>query len=203
MNDGYQFTNDWFAYARETWPHFIPMLPENPKCLEIGSYEGRSMVWTAEHLLGSNGHLTCIDTWEGGEEHADMTGVEARFLHNRDVVMRNKMWDPLNQYGDASIGVLKGKSAALLAELIEDGETDFDFIYIDGSHVAKDVITDAVLAWQVLKPGGIMVFDDYLWGDPRDALHRPKPAIDAFTTLFAEEIQTVSVGYQYAVKKRG
>jgi predicted O-methyltransferase YrrM len=78
----------------------------------------------------------------------------------------------------------------------------YDFIYIDGSHVAKDVLTDACMAWQILKPQGIMVFDDYLWGVPRDVLHRPKPAIDAFTTIFAEEAEIISNGYQVAVKKR-
>ena len=34
--------------------------------------------------------------------------------------------------------------------------------------------------------GDIIVFDDYLWGAPRDILHRPKPAIDAFVNIFAE-----------------
>lgn len=44
----------------------------------------------------------------------------------------------------------------------------FDFYYVDGSHVAPDVMADAVLGWRLLKPGGIMVFDDYEWGAYRD-----------------------------------
>jgi predicted O-methyltransferase YrrM len=78
----------------------------------------------------------------------------------------------------------------------------YDFIYIDGSHIAKDVLTDACMAWPLLKKQGIMVFDDYLWGDPRDILHRPKPAIDTFMNLFAEEVDVVHIGYQMIVRKK-
>lgn len=39
----------------------------------------------------------------------------------------------------------------------------FDLIYIDGSHMRLDVLTDAVMAWQLLRVHGILVFDDYEW----------------------------------------
>jgi predicted O-methyltransferase YrrM len=35
----------------------------------------------------------------------------------------------------------------------------YDFIYIDGSHVSKDVLVDAVFAWELLKPGGVVIFE--------------------------------------------
>ena len=84
-----------------------------------------------------------------------------------------------------------------------DSTNLFDFIYIDGSHIAKDVLTDACMAWPLLKPKGLMVFDDYMWGSPRDILHRPKLAIDAFTNLFAEEAEIIHAGYQLVVRKKG
>ena len=34
---------------------------------------------------------------------------------------------------------------------------------MDGSHHARDVLQDAVLAWGLLRPGGYMIFDDYEW----------------------------------------
>jgi len=58
------------------------------------------------------------------------------------------------------------------------------------------------MAWPLLKPKGLMVFDDYMWGNPRDILHRPKPAIDAFCNIFAEEAEIVHVGYQLVVRKK-
>ena len=48
-----------------------------------------------------------------------------------------------------------------------------------------------------------MAFDDYLWGDARDILHRPKLAVDAFSSIFAEELEVIHTGYQFIVRKKG
>jgi predicted O-methyltransferase YrrM len=173
------------------------MLPERKNFLEIGSYEGRSAVWIVENMLEDGGKLCCIDTWEGGEEHKaakeNMGDVQKTFLHNIEILK--------GQFPERRIEAYKGTSTRYLAELICNSDERFDFIYIDGSHTARDVLTDACMAWPVLKPGGIMVFDDYMWGDARDTLHRPKIAIDMFATIFAEELAFVHFGYQLAVRK--
>jgi predicted O-methyltransferase YrrM len=198
----YQFTKDWFAQAEQVWPQLTPLLPRgdfNRQFLEIGSFEGRSTVWIVENMMNPGDQISCVDTWEGGEEHGaeDMGAVEKRFDHNCASALAD--WD-------VEITKYKGTAVQNLAHwLVEDPENHptFDFIYIDGSHVAKDVLTDAVMAWPLLKPKGLMVFDDYMWGDPRDILHRPKPAIDAFTNMFAEEVDIIHVGYQLVVRKKG
>lgn len=201
----YQFTKDWFNWAPEVWKQLIPLLPENPKVLEIGSFEGRSMVWIAQNMLGDSGEMVCVDTWLGGEEHAaeDMGTVEERFDHNRRLAIAEKGWREDDHWGPKAIGKVKGTSYDVLASFAVDGDNDFAFIYIDGSHIAKDVLTDACMAWPLLKPKGMMVFDDYMWGNPRDALHRPKIAIDAFTNIFGETAETIHVGYQLVVRKKG
>lgn len=197
MNINYEFTKDWFSQAPEVWTHIIPMLPGKPgeRCfLEIGSFEGRSAVWIGEHMMKEGDDLWCVDTWRGGEEHSaeDMGEVQQRFLRNMEKLENLK---PLNWYA------IRETSVMALGEKIQESYI-FEFIYIDGSHQAKDVLTDACMAWQVLAPGGIMVFDDYVWGDPRDILHRPKIAIDAFVNIFAEELSVIHSGYQLVVKKR-
>ena len=199
----YKFTKDWFNWAPEVWQQLIPHLPERTETgrnfLEIGSFEGRSAVWIAENMMQEGDTLTCIDTWEGGEEHSeeDMDSVYRRFTHNMQLLQTKQ---PLG------LSVRMGTSTQELAFWLVNDLKDslhFDFIYIDGSHVAKDVLTDACMAWPLLKPKGMMVFDDYMWGNPRDILHRPKPAIDAFCNLFAEEAEIVHVGYQLVVSKKG
>ena len=222
----YQFTKDWFGWAPPVWEQLIPMLPERRAFLEIGSFEGRSTVWTIENMMNPGDWIDCVDTWKGGEEHGaeDMLSVEERFDHNIDKVLGGAVVEERDgeykfpypghtryaspaptegqrkkayKYKAASTQYLGSKLASCV-----DGKNLFDFIYIDGSHIAKDVLTDACMAWPLLKPKGIMVFDDYMWGNPRDILHRPKPAIDAFTNIFAEEVDIVHVGYQLVVRKK-
>lgn len=38
---------------------------------------------------------------------------------------------------------------------------NYDILYVDGSHLAADVLTDAILGWGLVKVGGIIIFDDY------------------------------------------
>jgi predicted O-methyltransferase YrrM len=208
----YQFTKDWFQWAPEVWTQLIPLLPERKKFLEIGSFEGRSTAWIIENMLDDEavpGGVLCIDTWEGGEEHGeeDMSEVEKRFNHNVHVAQTNYWKRTENMDAYSIVDTFKGKSDFALAHIRTTDErywNEFDFIYIDGSHIAKDVLTDACMAWPLLKPKGLMVFDDYLWTpNARDILHRPKAAIDAFVNLFAEEVEIVHVGYQLVVRKKG
>ena len=194
----YQFTKDWFNWAPEVWNQLTPMLSGTAgyrNFLEIGSFEGRSSVWIAENMMQEGDLLRCIDTWEGGEEHGEenMSEVEERFRANLTLVTE--------KFPERRIIQQKGTSVAMLSWL-HDKQT-FDFIYIDGSHTAPDVLTDACMSWPLLNNGGMMVFDDYMWGNPRDILHRPKLAIDAFCNIFAEEAEIVHVGYQLVVRKKG
>ena len=196
----YQFTKDWFNWAPEVWTQLIPLLPGEPgtrSFLEIGSFEGRSSVWIIENMMTEGDYLACVDTWQGGEEHGeeDMGSVEKRFEYNRSLATAKRK---------VTVTGVKAKSIEYLGEVLMEGDDKitFDFIYIDGSHIAKDVLTDACMAWPLLKSKGLMVFDDYMWGNPRDILHRPKPAIDAFCNLFAEEAEIIHVGYQLVVRKK-
>jgi predicted O-methyltransferase YrrM len=195
----YKFTQDWFHWAPELWEKLIPLLPERMAFLELGSFEGRSTVWIVENMMQDGGFIDCVDTWAGGEEHEvlDMGGVEKSFDHNVKLITGKFKNREVNKY--------KGTSAQRLAHfLIEDPEdySIYDFIYIDASHTAPDVLTDACMAWPLLKKDGVMVFDDYLWGDPKNILHRPKLAVDAFTNIFAEQLLPVHFGYQAVVRKK-
>jgi len=78
----------------------------------------------------------------------------------------------------------------------------YDYILIDGSHLAHDVLTDAVLCYWLLKPGGIMFFDDYGQnGEDATSTHFPRLAIDAFTRCFADQGQIVHRAYHLVFKK--
>jgi len=203
----YQFTNTWFDGSKHTWDQFIPQIkPE--KILEIGSFEGASACYLIEKLAMDNGmEIHCVDTWEGGLEYksggmyeADMNLVEARFKHNTGLALSNAA-------KKVDLFVHKGYSDMQLAKLLATGKQNyFDLIYIDGSHQAPDVLCDAVLGFKLLKVGGYMFFDDYLWAEElpygKDPIRCPKPAIDAFVNINFRKISIVQAPlYQLYIRK--
>jgi predicted O-methyltransferase YrrM len=101
--------------------------------------------------------------------------------------------------------VHRARSDRALPKLLCDkGAGYFDMVYVDGSHQAADVLWDALLAFKLLRVGGLMVLDDYLWpGDSRhDVLMAPKIAIDAFTTVHSSKVRILSAPlYQLYVLK--
>lgn len=191
----YQYTKDWFKWAPQVWSQLIPHLPERKHFLEIGSFEGRSAVWTIENMMEDGGEIVCIDTWEGGAEHTpeDMEGTELRFHQNITLVRK--------KFPNRAVTSCRGTSVDWIAALIQD-KRKFDFIYIDGSHLAKDVLIDACMSWPLLKKDGFIVFDDYAWKPPGfSLLQRPKIAVDAFVNMFEDELIIAHSGYQLVVRK--
>lgn len=186
------FTEDWFTRHLHAWgPIFDLLEGRQARILEIGSYEGLSacfLLWRLE-----DAQLTCIDTFAGGAEHRASTRVlstlEARFDANIALV------------GSSRVRKLVGDSRRQLLELAGKGAR-FDLIYVDGSHLALDVLIDAALAWQLLDPAGILVFDDYDWDElGTDPLLRPGPAIDAFLMLVERDAEQLFAGHQVAVRR--
>lgn len=194
----YNFTNNWFdSSAKEVWDTLITQL--NPtRILEIGSYEGASTCYLIEKLAASKEiELHCVDTWEGGVEHkeggvaeANMFEVEDRFHHNTQLAISKFQ-------NNVQLFLHKGFSDVALSQLISDGKQGyFDFIYVDGSHQAPDVLCDALLSFRLLKNNGVIAFDDYLWQEQlpygADPIRCPKIAIDAFTNIYCRKIRVIS-----------
>ena len=78
-----------------------------------------------------------------------------------------------------------GKSQTALRSLIPN---TYHLVYIDGSHIASDVLEDTLLTWQLVKIGGFIIFDDYGFVfAPEIAEDPPKVAIDVFLKLFKKK----------------
>ena len=123
--------------------------------------------------------------------------MEQRFDTNISAALRGS----LNPERDR-VRKLKAPSHMALAQLLTESE-EFHVIYIDGSHEPADVLTDAVLAWRLLLPGGLLILDDYMWHDviAADKLKCPKPGIDAFLSVFGQELIVLELRYQCVVQK--
>ena len=45
----------------------------------------------------------------------------------------------------------------------QNPDKKYDFIYIDGSHKAEEVLDDCVSSWKILNKGGLLILDDFFW----------------------------------------
>jgi hypothetical protein len=124
-----------------------------------------------------------------------------------DIELPTKLLANVKASGQADrIELIEGPSQTELRRL---PLRSFDLIYIDGSHTADDVLSDAVLAWGTLKHDGVLIFDDYNWdGVPLTGGARlphallPRLAIDAFLEAFRYELEVLLKQYQVIVRKR-
>ncbi len=179
----YKFTSDWFSTKIPCWENIKQhkKWDSNTKLtvIEIGSFEGNSSCWILNNLcLNPESKLYCIDTFNGSMENTEeqSNNLYDKFLHNIKCTGKENQTE-----------ILRGYSDDRLIHLINE-KIEADLIYIDGSHMAKDVLTDAVLSWKLLKSGGVMIFDDYLWCNYPDINMIPKFAIDSFVNVFFQEL---------------
>jgi predicted O-methyltransferase YrrM len=190
QHDGYDFSQDWFSHHIPSFERILADLRPT-RLMEIGCYEGRSTTYLIERCAEFGPlQLHSVDTWQGSADLSaeKMAGVERRFDANVAKAMSRAGTEVAHRK-------IRERSSIALAGLISERAAPFDLIYVDGSHTAPDTLTDAVLAFQLLRVGGVMIFDDYLWSmEPphaADPLNTPKFAIDTFTTAFARKVRVL------------
>ena len=140
------FTSDWVTQFVPTWTeHVVPALAgrEDVRWLEVGSYEGRSALWTLDNVLTGRGStITCVDRWDR--------------LWTRKGELELRFDD--NVRGRANLVKLQGPSSAILPTLPKE---HFHGAYVDGSHEEADVYQDAWQVYPLLRPDAFLIFDDY------------------------------------------
>jgi len=182
---------EWYARSRFTGPdwvsHHLPFWAKateplrNVGCdvLEAGSYEGRSAIAFLELLPRSR--IVTIDRF-------DMPGIEERCAAN------------LASYGDR-VTQLKGRAVSHMDALFGDGR-QFEVIYLDAGKMREGTFAQAGLAWGLLRTGGVLIFDDLVWGEGKPDRERPGQAIQLFAAAFRPAIQQLpSSRMQLIVRK--
>jgi cephalosporin hydroxylase len=144
--------------------------------VEIGSWWGRSAaLFTLLSQYYSIGSVLCIDPWKSdrldqGVKVLDDASARMDTEHAFNIFQMNLA--PLSK-GD--LNYCRATSEAAAVEYGADfrvaneifGETRYtgsiSILHIDGNHSLKQVSTDARLWCPLVKPGGWIIFDDYVW----------------------------------------
>lgn len=174
------FSIDWFSNNITKWTKYLDAFKSKPvHFLEIGSFEGKSALWLLENILThKHSTLTCIDNFS---------------YKNTEQKLKNN----LREYKD-KVTILKGDSSDVLKTLKNNS---YDFIYIDANRHSQHVLEDAVLSFILLKPEGIIIFDDYTNNKEHDN-NCPKPGIDSFLDIYADKIKILHSRWQVILMKR-
>lgn len=191
MSDTPTFPN-WFDGQRYNFEAQLSHLHNKPdlRFLQIGAYTGDASVWLCQNILThKTSVLIDVDTWAGSEEdehsRIDFEKVLIRYEQ------RVKVYEKVVRLRMTSDEYFAGEI-----------EAKFDFIYIDGDHTAAQVARDADNAWKLLKSGGILAFDDYLWGQGLPPESTPGPAIDRFLLARTNEYEILVDSYQVWLRKK-
>ena len=162
-----KISNDYFSMHAFNFYKYINYLNGNFDYLEIGTYEGNSAMFVARTF--PNSKVFCVDNWNKTEEYVDQdfSLVEQNF-DNNCLSLKN-------------IVKIKKDSDNFFLE----NKVHFDVIYIDGHHKDFQVLKDCRNAWKYLKPGGILICDDYIWNFYKNLKENPCYSIN----LFLKEIK--------------
>ncbi|WP_424134278.1 class I SAM-dependent methyltransferase [Roseomonas chloroacetimidivorans] len=143
--------------------------------LDLGAWKGQSTATLAEAMrrVRPDSALLAVDTFLGSVEHWNRArkdrimdslglvhgwpGLYWQFLSNMVLTGHSERVVPLPQTSD--------NAAAILARL----RLNLDLVHIDAAHEYGAVRRDVEAYWALLRPGGILIGDDYPWPGVKQA----------------------------------
>ncbi len=125
------------------------ILSPGSRVVEVGSYAGES----AEQFMlsGKVSNLTCVDDWRGGYDDGD-------------IASKSNMVEVRKRF-DARIRPFRRQVLAFAMPSLEAASyfmpESLDMVYVDGSHVFKDVLNDLTAWLPKVKIGGWIAGHDF------------------------------------------
>jgi len=167
------------------------------KVLEIGTYTGISLINIVSLIPNSIG--VGVDMWsnytetgEGGL-HNNITNLEVEKSFHNNVK---------NTGMNERIKAVKGDSVEVLMNMIKTNDK-YDFVYVDGSHLALDCFADLILSWDLLNKHGIMGIDDYLYNyEPNNRnFESPHESVNRFLKKYEGKYKILHMEYRVFLEK--
>jgi predicted O-methyltransferase YrrM len=144
---------------------------------EIGVWKGGSCIHMAKGIrdLGLDAAVIAIDTWLGSSEHwMQEDGLELSYTFGYPNLYYVFAANVVRE-GVAEQVVPLPLDSANAAVLLRRLNLSIDMIHIDGAHDYGGVRSDLERWWPLLKPGAVVIMDDYdatgaVWPDVRKAI---------------------------------
>jgi SAM-dependent methyltransferase len=133
--------------------------------IEVGTWKGASAIRTAalmkEYKI-SDPQLLCIDTWLGSVENwLDPRYFPSLLLKWGRPELYNTFINNVIIKGHTDVIIPFPVDTSTAAKFLLRKKMFADAIYLDASHEYQDVVADLAAYWQVLRPGGVFIGDDY------------------------------------------
>lgn len=170
------------------------LLPAGPlRLLEVGIHEA----WTARNIVnyffrerpGSQYFGLDIWLWDG-QPIPDSKNLAIRNLREIGVEQwptsgTNGFWFDGDLFEFVNRGAVQRRS--------------LDLIYIDSSHKPAETLLESCLGFELLKPGGFLLWDDY---DDRNPINQEvRQAVDPFLKIYAPKMNLIDRDYQLLARK--
>ena len=141
-------STDYFSLNAYYWNSIINSHFKEFSYLEIGSWEGNSALYILKNFRTKN--VICVDIWDRYNDE-----YKEHNLKNFENFKSN-----LSEFKER-FSYFKNTSNEFFIKNVEK----FDIIYIDGWHEAPQVYKDINNSWDCLNINGIIICDDYFYGD--------------------------------------
>ena len=134
------------------WSKFISIQNKPIKYLEIGVADGIHVIHISEsYCKHPDSKIYCVDPWQDYDEYPEYKGQQ------------DLAWKTFNtniaKYNIQDKCVINRGFSDNVVPTFENNF--FDIIYVDGNHETEFVYKDGCIAFEKVKSGGFIVFDDY------------------------------------------
>lgn len=171
-------TTDYFSLNAYYWDLIINKNFKEFSYLEIGSWEGNSALYILKNFTTKK--VVCVDIWDLYDDKYKEEHLKRFENFNYNLKEFEKKFTFFKNTSD---------------KFFEINKERFDLIYIDGSHDAQQVYKDICNSWAYLNHNGIIVCDDYFYGNISSDKNENVPAlsINRFLRENKDMIQIICV----------
>ena len=126
--------------------------------IEVGVWMGSSAIIAADVLkeLGIKGCIICVDTWLGSPEHYQHIPRVRGYPTIYNTFIQNVI-----NYGHDDVIIPVALPSTQAIKVFEQLNIRADIVFIDAAHEYMPVFLDCIDYFNILKPGGEMMGDDY------------------------------------------